>query len=155
MGAPDRGSEQKVARRPTRLPVQQDLMRERANEHAASLAAIVDCSPDAMYSSRHRQITSWNRGAEALYGYSAAEVAGQSVDIVYPPGRDDELADISRRIAQGEAIPSHRTVRRCKDGWLVQVWQSAAPQFAANGDHEGSLSAIRLVMSFSAWWAKG
>jgi PAS domain S-box-containing protein len=59
-----------------------------------------------------------------LYGYSAAEVAGQPVSILYPPGRDGELASIAATMARGETVAPHRTERRRKDGSLVQVWLS-------------------------------
>ncbi|MEY2448631.1 MAG: hypothetical protein QOH79_2107 [Acidimicrobiaceae bacterium] len=117
------------------------LYRERPHERTARLAAFVDCSPDAMYSSRDGRITSWNPGAEALYGYSAADVAGQSIDIVYPFGRDDELANITSRMARGEAIAPYRTVRRRKDGSLVQVWLSLSPI----RDDDGRVSGVAAV----------
>lgn len=107
---------------------------EQDNEHIARLAAIVECSPDAMYSSRDRRITSWNKGAEALYGYTAAEMAGQPVDILYPVGRDDERAGIAARMSRGETIAPHRTVRRRKDGSLVQVWLSLSAIRNSDGE---------------------
>jgi len=78
-----------------RLPsIARQRLREDPEERTARLAAIVECSPDAMCSSRDLRITSWNHGAEELYGYCAAEVLGQPVAIPYPPGRSDELESI-------------------------------------------------------------
>jgi diguanylate cyclase (GGDEF)-like protein/PAS domain S-box-containing protein len=121
-----RSAERIVAEQRARLLIQESLLRE-ARDCNARLTATADCSAEAIYSSRDGRITSWNRGAEALYGYSAEQATGEPVEIVYPPGRDDELADIAVRIERGESIAPHRTVRRRKDGSLVQVNLSLSP----------------------------
>jgi diguanylate cyclase (GGDEF)-like protein/PAS domain S-box-containing protein len=121
-----RASEQVIAEQRTQLRLQESLLLV-AQEHSARLTATADCSAEAMYSSREGRITSWNRGAEALYGYSAAEVTGLPVQILYPAGRGPELADITVRMERGETIAPHRTVRRRKDGSFVQVSLSLSP----------------------------
>lgn len=121
-----RASEQTIAELRAQLLAQKGLL-HKAQECSARLSATAACSAEAMYSSRDGRITSWNRGAEALYGYSAAEVLGEPVAMMYPPGRDDERADIALRTANGETIAPHRTVRRRKDGSLVQVDLSLSP----------------------------
>jgi diguanylate cyclase (GGDEF)-like protein/PAS domain S-box-containing protein len=126
MSARLRASEQTIAEQSARLVFQEGRLRE-ARECTARLTATADCSAEAMYSSRDGRITSWNRGAEALYGYSAAEATGEPIEIVYPSGREGELADIATRVERGEAIAPHRTVRRRKDGSLVQVSLSLSP----------------------------
>jgi diguanylate cyclase (GGDEF)-like protein/PAS domain S-box-containing protein len=85
----------------------------------------------------------WNRGAEALYGYSTAEMTGEPVEILYPPGRDDELAAIALRMEKGETIAPHRTVRRRKDGSLVQVSLSLSPISDAQGHLRGTAAVGR------------
>lgn len=121
-----RASERTVAEQRARLLCQEGLLLN-AQERSARLSATAECSAEAMYSSSDGLITSWNPGAETLYGYSEAEATGEPVQIVYPSGRDDELADITLRMEKGEAIAPHRTVRRRKDGSLVQVSLSLSP----------------------------
>ncbi|MGA2211277.1 MAG: EAL domain-containing protein [Acidimicrobiales bacterium] len=135
-----RSSERTVADQNARLLLQETLLRQ-ARESNARLTATADCSAEAIYSSRHGRITSWNRGAEALYGYSAAQATGQPVEIVYPPGRADELADLAARIERGESIPPHRTVRRRRDGSLVQVNLALSPI----RDDDGQICGIAAV----------
>jgi diguanylate cyclase (GGDEF)-like protein/PAS domain S-box-containing protein len=121
-----RASERRVAEQRTRLRIQDALLLE-ADERNARLSATADCSAEAMYSSCDGLITSWNRGAQALFGYSEAEVIGEPIEMVYPSGREDELADIVSRMGTGEIIAPHRAVRRHKDGSLLQVCLSLSP----------------------------
>jgi PAS domain S-box-containing protein len=138
-------SEQTIADPATRMQAQGGMLCEHAHERTARLAAIVECAPDAMYSSRDRWIASWNRGAEALYGYSAAEAVGQPVEILYPPGEHDELVDINDRMARGETIAPNRTVRRGKDGSLVQVWLALSPIRNDDGQICGTAAVVRDI----------
>jgi diguanylate cyclase (GGDEF)-like protein/PAS domain S-box-containing protein len=135
-----RALEETIAEQRAQLLIQESLLRE-AQECNARLTAEADCSAEALYSSRDGRITSWNRGAEALYGYAAAEVIGEPVEMMYPPGRGQELADIANRTNNGESIPPHRTVRRRKDGSLVQVDLSLSPV----RDEEGQVCGIAAV----------
>jgi diguanylate cyclase (GGDEF)-like protein/PAS domain S-box-containing protein len=135
-----RASERVIAEQQTRLDRQGALLFE-AEEQSARLTATAECSAEAMYSSRHGQITSWNRGAEALYGYSAGEVMGLPVEMVFPAGGDAELADITLRVQAGETIAPYRAVRRRKDGSLVQVSLSLSPIV----DGQGVVSGIAAV----------
>src|SRR5690606_24071655 len=96
--------------------------RSRAEEALARLAALVESSDDAIVSKDlGGTITSWNRGAERLFGYSAAEVLGQSINIVIPPDRASEEAAILERIRRSETVSSFETVRRRKDGTLFDA----------------------------------
>ncbi|HVS28779.1 MAG TPA: diguanylate cyclase, partial [Solirubrobacteraceae bacterium] len=72
-------------------------------------------------------ITSWNVGAERLYGYTAAEIAGKSISVLVPPGRDDELPEILRRVRGGERVDDFETVRSRKDGTQVDVSMTVSP----------------------------
>src|SRR5919106_2714494 len=95
--------------------------RKQAEQERSRLAAIVDSSEDAIISADLTGIiTSWNRGAEKLYGYSAAETIGQPVSILIPTDDAEELK-ILQRVAGGEAIEHYDTVRRRKDGTHVNV----------------------------------
>jgi PAS domain S-box-containing protein len=85
------------------------------------LAAIVDSSDDAIVSKTLEGIiTSWNKGAERLFGYSVAEAVGQPVTFIIPPDRIAEESDILSRLGRGERIDHFETVRKRKDGSLVE-----------------------------------
>src|SRR5262249_61697104 len=91
--------------------------RKQAEIAAFRLAAIVNSSDDAIVSlTLDGVITSWNRAAERLFGYTAAEVIGQSITIIIPPDRRDEEKHVLSRLREGEAIEHFETVRIRKDG---------------------------------------
>jgi two-component system sensor histidine kinase/response regulator len=95
---------------------------------AAQLAAVVQFSPEAIISkTADGTIASWNPGAEKLYGYTEAEVKGQSITILLPAGHDDEVATLLTRAAAGEIVDHFETVRRRKDGSLVDVLLALSP----------------------------
>jgi PAS domain S-box-containing protein len=102
--------------------------RKRSEEAAARLAAIVESSDDAIISKDlGGVIRSWNRGAERLFGYAAAEAVGQPVVMLIPPDRLDEEAHILERIRRGEQVAPYETVRRRKDGTDVDVSLAVSP----------------------------
>ena len=91
--------------------------RKRNEEAAQSLAAIVQSSDDAIVSKDVTGvITSWNSGAQRLFGYAAEEVVGKPVTIIIPADRHDEEPMILDRIRRGERIEHYETVRQRKDG---------------------------------------
>ncbi|MBW3634487.1 MAG: PAS domain S-box protein, partial [Chloroflexi bacterium] len=99
-----------------------------AEEGLARLAAIVESSDDAIISrTLEGTITTWNRGAERLYGFSASEVIGQDISRLLPPARQAELPSLTNRLARGEQIPHFETVRLRKDGTRVDVSISLSP----------------------------
>ncbi|KZE35967.1 histidine kinase [Chelatococcus daeguensis] len=99
-----------------------------AEEAARRLALIVESSDDAIISTDLDGIvTSWNGGAERLYGYTAAEAIGRPVMILIPDDRPDEEPSILERIRRGERVDHYETVRRCKDGRLVDVSLTVSP----------------------------
>ena len=101
--------------------------RKLAERSRDQLAAIVDCSDDAIIGkSLEGIIVNWNRGAERLYGYTAAEAVGQPISLLLPPGRPDEIVEIMARLRQGEGI-NEETVRRGKDGRLIDVALTISP----------------------------
>lgn len=92
------------------------------------LAAIVESSDDAIISKNlDGVITSWNRGAEKIYQYSAKEAVGLSMSILAPPDRVDEIPSILSRIRSGERVDHFETVRRKKDGAMVNVSLTISP----------------------------
>jgi len=94
----------------------------------ARLAAIVESSSDAIVSKTlDGRVTSWNAGAENLYGYRADEMIGRSVSRLAPADRPDAIAGILGRIARGERVESLDTVRRTKDGRDILVSLTVSP----------------------------
>lgn len=111
---------------------------EAARDHYAArerlFSAAVECSNDAIVTeSLDGTITGWNPAAERLFGFSAEEAVGKNIDIIVPPGRSKDARYILRRIAEGERIEHHETVRRRKDGSLVEVSLSVSPIRSASG----------------------
>ena len=99
-----------------------------ADEARARLAAIVECSDDAIVSKDlNGIIQSWNRGAERLFGYTAAEAIGRPVTMLIPEDRAGEEEEIRRRIGRGERVEHYDTTRRTKDGRLVEVSITVSP----------------------------
>jgi PAS domain S-box-containing protein len=92
------------------------------------LAAIVESSEDAIISKDLQGIiTGWNAGAERIFGYSPSEAIGQPVEILAAPDRANEMPNILARIRNGERVAPFETVRRRKDGRLIQVSLTVSP----------------------------
>jgi PAS domain S-box-containing protein len=102
--------------------------RRRTEEARARLAAIVDSSDDAIVSKTlDGVITSWNQGAERLFGYSAAEAVGRSITLIIPPERHDEEPAILARLRRGERLEHFETVRVAKDGRRLDISLTISP----------------------------
>ena len=111
---------------------------EAARDHLAErerlFTAAVDSSNDAIITmSLDGTITGWNSAAERLYGYAASEAVGRKVDLIVPADRQSEVEDTQRRIGWGEKIEHNETIRRRKDGSLVEVSLSISPIKAPSG----------------------
>ncbi len=92
------------------------------------LAAIVESSEDAIVSKDlNGIITSWNHGAERLFGYKTEEMIGQSITILLPPERQAEEQQILERIRRDERLTHYETFRRRKDGKIVEVSLTVSP----------------------------
>jgi two-component system sensor kinase FixL len=92
------------------------------------LAAIVESSEDAIVSETLDGIvTSWNQAAERIFGYTAGEMLGQSISLLAPPGRADDIADILERIRRGEPVEHYKTERRRKDGRVIRIALTVSP----------------------------
>ena len=120
--------------------------RKHADQMQRLLAAIVESSDDAIASKDLNGIlTSWNKGAETLFGYKAQEVIGKPVTILIPEDRIDEEPEILGRIRRGERIDHYETVRRRKDGSLVEVSLTVSPIKDDEGTVIGASKIVRDV----------
>src|SRR5262245_14858050 len=94
----------------------------------AWLAAIIDSSDDAIVSKTlGGVITSWNRGAERIFGYTAAEAVGRHITLIIPAERLAEEDQVLAAIQRGERLEHFETVRRTKDGQLIDVSLTVSP----------------------------
>jgi PAS domain S-box-containing protein len=119
--------------------------RKEAELQNAQLAAIVSSSIDAIVSVDFAdRIRTWNRGAEQLFGYQAAEVLGGPASFLVPSDLLEERAILMQRLASGETIEYH-TLRRRKDGQVLNVWIRGAPVRSVNGALAGGSLIIRDV----------
>lgn len=110
------------------------------------LGAIVDSSDDAIISKNLDSIiTSWNKSAERMFGYSASEAIGQSVIMLIPAGRLDEEPAILERIRAGDKIEHYETVRRAKDGSPVEVSLTVSPIRDTEGKIVGASKIARDI----------
>ncbi len=113
-------------------------------EELARLAAIVESSDDAIFSKTlDGTVTSWNPGAERLYGYTAEEMIGKNISLIVPAERTDELTDIMERLRHGERVAPYETVRVCKDGRQVVVSVSISPIKDSSGRVLGASTIAR------------
>jgi len=119
----------------------------RDNEQRLSwLAAIVESSDDAIVSKDlDGIITSWNGGAERIFGYTSAEAVGQPITIVIPHGRLDEERTILTRIRRGERVDHFETVRQRKDGSPVAISLTVSPIRSSGGTILGASKIARDV----------
>jgi PAS domain S-box-containing protein len=119
---------------------------QRAEETSARLAAIVESSGDAIIGKTlDGTITSWNRAAQQMFGYSADEAIGQSVQLLIPAERQPEEMDILARLSRGEVVPPFETQRRRRDGRLVDVSLSISPIRDAQGRLVGAAKIVRDI----------
>jgi PAS domain S-box-containing protein len=120
--------------------------RKKSEEVQSTLAAIVESSADAIVSKDlNSTITSWNSGAERLFGYTAAETIGQPISILIPDDRLNEEPDILKRIRRGERIEHYETIRRRKDGTLLDISLTVSPIFDARGRIVGASKIARDI----------
>jgi PAS domain S-box-containing protein len=120
--------------------------RRRAQVESARLAAIVESSQDAIFAKAlDGTVLTWNAAAERLYGYTAAEIVGRPVTLLAPTDRADEIPAILARLARGEPVKSLETVRRRKDGTLLDVLISVSPLLDAEGTVVGASTIARDI----------
>ena len=121
--------------------------RKRAEMEIAQLAAIVQDSNDAIIGrGLDHTITSWNAAAERLFGYSATEVIGQNLsELIVPPDRLGEVERNRTQVARGKAVLSSETVRRTKDGRLIDVSLTQSPIKNKRGEMVGVSMTFRDI----------
>ena len=120
--------------------------RVRAEEVREHLAAVVDSSDDAIISKDlNGTINAWNRGAEKVFGYSASEVLGKSMLMLFPPDRMTEEAGILARIQRGESVEHFETVRVRKDGKEIDVSATISPIKDSSGAIVGASKIARDI----------
>ena len=103
-------------------------------EILARFYAIINSSYDAIIGKDlSGVITSWNPAAEKIFGYTAQEAIGQSIEIIIPPNKLQEESDILQKISKGKLVSHIETTRRCKDGQLIDVSITASPIINSNG----------------------
>ncbi|WOH83280.1 PAS domain S-box protein [Bradyrhizobium sp. BEA-2-5] len=119
---------------------------ERAERLANLLAAIVESSDDVIVSKNlDGIITSWNKAAERIFGYAAAEAIGRPITLVIPEDRQSEERQILTRIRRGERIDHFETVRRRKDGSSIIVSLTVSPVKDAHGNIVGASKIARDI----------
>lgn len=128
------------------------LVRERtraellADRTMREMATIVECSDDAIYSANPDGIiTSWNRGAERLYGYPAEEAVGMHVEMLATPEKRDEIEHNARKLNYGATVPAHETERLQKNGSVIPVLLTLSPLRTADGKIVGAFAIARNI----------
>ena len=108
--------------------VRSDEERRKAVEISGLLASIIESSGDAIVSKDlDGTVTSWNPGAERVFGYSAEDMIGRPIAILVPPDRVNEDPAILEQIRQGERVDHYETIRQRKDGTLIHVSLTVSP----------------------------
>jgi len=119
-------------------------LRLKADKAVGLLASIVDSSDDAIVSKTlEGVITSWNGGAERLFGYTAKEAIGQHISMIIPSDRRDEETSILARLSKGERIDHFDTIRLRKDGSKLQISLTISPVRDASGKIIGASKIAR------------
>ena len=110
------------------------------------LATVAETSEDAIITKDlNGIITSWNKAAERIFGYPADEVIGKPVSVLIPPDRPDEEPTILERLRKGQRIEHYETVRRRKDGTLIDISLSVSPLADATGRIVGASKIARDI----------
>jgi PAS domain S-box-containing protein len=143
-GSPLAGADGRVSKA---IGIIQDITeRQLKVQSQALLAAIVDASNDAIIAkSLDGVITSWNSGAQGIFGWTAAEAVGQPIMLIIPPDRHQEEAEIMARLRAGASIKHFDTVRLHRDGSEVPVSLTISPISDARGHVIGASKVLRDV----------
>ena len=129
-----------------RTPEQIEAALRESEQRLRWLASIIESSDDAIVSKNlDGIITSWNSGAERVFGYSASEAIGQPITLVIPQDRQSEEREILTRIRRGERIDHFETVRQRKNGSLIVVSLTVSPVKDANGKIVGASKIARDI----------
>jgi hypothetical protein len=119
---------------------------EQLGEYRSRLASIIDSSEDAILSKDlNGIITSWNKGAERIYGYAPEEVVGKHISLLTPGDRPDEIPEILQKIARGESTEHYESVRVTKDKRHLSVSISVSPLQNEAGEIVGASAIARDI----------
>ena len=119
---------------------------EQLGDYRSKLASIIDSSEDAILSKDlSGTITSWNRGAERIYGYTPEEAIGKSISMLTPDDRPNEISEILQKIAGGGSIEHYESVRMTKDGRRLDMSISVSPLRNAIGEIVGASAIARDI----------
>ncbi|HXI99912.1 MAG TPA: PAS domain S-box protein [Micropepsaceae bacterium] len=122
------------------------LFVQQQEDAAERLAAIVESSDDAIIGKDlNGIITSWNEGARRIFGYEAAEIIGQPVTTLIPPDHHNEEPSILARVRRGERVDHYETIRRRKDGSLIDISLTISPVKNAQGHIVGASKIARDI----------
>ncbi|OIR13721.1 autoinducer 2 sensor kinase/phosphatase LuxQ [mine drainage metagenome] len=129
------------------LGISRDITeRKRQDAMRAELAAIVESSSDAIIGKTlDGIITSWNKSAETIYGYSAAEIVGQPITLLAPPSRHAEIYDFTEKIRNGASVVNYESERIRKDGTPIQIALTLSPIKDASGKITGVSTIARDI----------
>jgi PAS domain S-box-containing protein len=127
--------------------VTRDITERRpVEEERARFAAIVESSDDAIIGKTlDGIITSWNKGAQSIYGYSVNEAVGQPITMLVPPERPDEVSKILEKVRRGEKVVHSETVRVTKDGRRLDISLTVSPIKNSEGDIIGASTIARDI----------
>jgi PAS domain S-box-containing protein len=127
-------------------PISDSMRFERAARH---LSALVDSSDDAIVSKDLNGIVlSWNPAAEAMFGFSVAEMIGQSIRRIIPDDRQQEEDEVLARIRRGDRVDHYETIRRRKDGTLVPISLTVSPIRQPDGTIVGASKIARDITDY-------
>jgi PAS domain S-box-containing protein len=122
--------------------IQYSIERKKAEDRIYKLANVVESSNDAIITeSLYGIITSWNKGAENIFGYSAKEMLGRNISIISPPHVHEETKKLSNKIIHGETVRPYETSGLTKDGMIIDISVTLSPVF----DISGKLTAISFI----------
>jgi len=129
------------------LAITRDITELRkAEEERTRLALIVESSDDGIIGKTPEGIiTSWNKGAQRIYGYQAREVTGKHISILAPPDHPDEVPHILEKVRRGELIERLETTRIRKDGKIIEVSLTISPITDENGGIVGASTIARDI----------
>ncbi len=146
MIAPRNRTPERKKTRPPGRDASPDNAASRPEQQAAWLAELVSSSNDAIIGKNLKGIvTSWNRGAQRLFGYRADEAIGRSILFIIPPDHQPEEKSILARIAAGKHVNHYETVRRCKNGRRIEVSITVSPIKDATGRIIGASKIARDI----------
>jgi PAS domain S-box-containing protein len=140
-------SEVRLARRRLFTGFIRDISeRKQAEKKLLHYAALVESSEDAIVGKTlDGHVTSWNRGAEKVFGYTRHEMAGKPISILFPADRMNEEPEILERIKRGESVDHYETRRRRKDGRIIDISVTISPIRDADGKIIGASKVARDI----------